>query len=135
MVRSGPSLDLLADETAPGRARRLLRAWLHVCGLGSDETWDIVQAVDEAVTNVVRHAYRGPDAPGQVMIDCWVQTDVPRDRVVVMVIDNGRWRPTATEEGHRGLRLMRACCDSVSIEPSPHGTTVTLMSRYLDATT
>lgn len=136
MVRAGLSEDLLADETAPGRVRRLLRVWLQSQGLGPDETWNVVQAVDEAVTNTVRHAYHEAETPGPVMIDCWIQADVTRDRVVVMVTDNGQWRPVSFEDGQpgRGLRLMRACCESVSVEPSPHGTAVTLVSRYVDGT-
>ena len=137
MVRAGLSEDLPADETAPGRVRRLLRVWLQSQGLGPDETWNVVQAVDEAVTNTVRHAYHGAETPGPVMIDCWIQADVTRDRVVVMVIDNGRWRPISPEDDQdgRGLRLMRACCESVSVEPSPHGTSVTLVSRYIQGAT
>jgi anti-sigma regulatory factor (Ser/Thr protein kinase) len=136
VVRSGPSEDLPADEAAPARVRRLLRIWLHVQGLGSDETWDIVQAVDEAVTNTVRHAYLESEAPGPVMIDCWIQPDVTRERVVVMVTDNGRWRASSPSAGHqgRGLRLMRNCCESVRVESSEHGTTVTLVSRYIEGT-
>jgi hypothetical protein len=56
-LRSSFRLVLIADRDAAPRVRRALRCWLCERGWPPDEGDDVVLAVDEAVTNVVAHAY------------------------------------------------------------------------------
>jgi len=46
-----------AAEAAVSAVRKLARTWADDCVLDEDVAEDVVLAVDEAVTNVVEHAY------------------------------------------------------------------------------
>jgi anti-sigma regulatory factor (Ser/Thr protein kinase) len=70
---------------------------------------DIVLAVNEAVANVIDHAYLD-DAPGTVQIRCTIEPlehadNEPSRRVQVSIIDQGAW--TGASHG-RSTRLPRA---------------------------
>jgi serine/threonine-protein kinase RsbW len=124
---------LEADLATPSLLRRALLAWLGELCWPADETEDLVLAVDEAVANVVDHAYLHADA-GQDRVVGVYAVAVPspeRRRIRVQVVDSGRWRPTRSDPGYRGrgLSMMRACCDSLHIHPTPTGTRVTITSR------
>lgn len=138
----------------------------HVLGdalsrLGVEESCvdDLLLAVTEACTNVLRHA--GPGHRYEVLVR------VGRNRVLLQVLDNGpgfgssfassrlggrrshkrrppkragsllrrRERPAATDiatlpESGRGLAIMRACVDDVSLRTGPgRGTVVSLRKR------
>jgi anti-sigma regulatory factor (Ser/Thr protein kinase) len=90
--------------------------------------------VSEAVSNAVEHAYL--DQPfGVVEIRGGVETTLGGQRqVTVIVRDHGRWRPTPMhdENRRRGIPIMRACMDTVTIgQPTNDqvGTWVVLRSR------
>jgi serine/threonine-protein kinase RsbW len=116
-------------------ARRMLTDWLGTLCWPDDESIDIVLAVNEALSNVVDHAYP-PATPGQAHLYAWEAIDPgQRDRrIIAVVTDSGRWKPAAaTDPGNnyrgRGLPMMAGCMDSVHIEPTPQGTTVIMTSR------
>ncbi|MDQ2707939.1 MAG: ATP-binding protein [Actinomycetota bacterium] len=112
--------------------RRTLVAWLTERGVAAEHREDLVLAVNEAVTNVIDHAYRGSDKPGFVEIDvelsdehdgeCWV---------TVVVTDYGAWRQGRAAVGFRGrgLQMIRACTDWRVIERLAVGTRVTMARR------
>lgn len=118
-----------AGRAAPALVRRVLRAWLSGLDVPVEDGEDLVLAVDEAVTNVVDHAYATFDEAGPVVLDAKVE---PRtdglECVVVTVSDSGRWRPVPKDPGYRGrgLRMMRVCADSWRLESDASGTRVTL---------
>jgi serine/threonine-protein kinase RsbW len=124
-----------AVPVAVSGARRRLRRWLDVLGWPEAEADDIVLAVNEAVANVVDHAYP-PDRPGSATMHAWLSTaaDEARRRVVVTVTDRGRWaayHPSAVPARlrGRGLAMMQACMAEMHVQPSAAGTTVILASR------
>ena len=115
--------------------RRRLRRWLDVLGWPEAEADDIVLAVNEAVANVVDHAYP-PDQPGSASMHAWLSTatSTARRRVVVTVTDRGRWaayHPSGVPARlrGRGLAMMQACMAEMHVQPSAAGTTVILASR------
>jgi anti-sigma regulatory factor (Ser/Thr protein kinase) len=134
-----PNRELLivrpAVVTSPRAVRGQLRAWLASWSWPADDQADIVAAVDEAVANVVDHAYRPQNPTGDVQVHAWVTTLAGLHRVVVSIIDRGRWRPVPAEPGHRGrgLRMMSACMPALHIEHSPGGTAVTMTSAPVPA--
>jgi serine/threonine-protein kinase RsbW len=95
-------------------------------GLSGQRLDDFVLAVNEIVTNAVRHA------GGSGLLMLWRQDGslrcevrdkgpgIPPDRV------EGRDLPSPTAISGRGLWLARRLCDGMAIETGPHGTTVRL---------
>jgi len=134
--------------------RRVLGDTLSRLGVDEDSVSDLLIAVTEACTNVLRHA--GPGRRYEVVVK------VGRNRCVLQVLDNGRGidparlrsarrrqlrRPpvgpvpllarkaratdiTALPESGRGMAIMRACVDDVSLRSGPgQGTVVQLRKR------
>jgi anti-sigma regulatory factor (Ser/Thr protein kinase) len=136
--RVAPRPDLLVILSAtPGSAslvRHRARDWLDRVGWPAEAAEDAVMAVNEAVANVIDHAYRDDVRPGDVRVYAW-PIDAPAGRrIVVTVTDTGRWRPAPTDPGHRGrgLQMMRACMDSVLIQPASAGTTIVMTATLAD---
>jgi anti-sigma regulatory factor (Ser/Thr protein kinase) len=118
-----------ADPSAPSFVRHQLNTWLRALAWPRGHTEDLLMVASEAVTNAVEHAYRAP-------IIGWVQLTAEHlidsygtRRVVMSVTDQGRWRPPAPNEhrGH-GLALIRALTDSLRIDTTSGGTSVTMTS-------
>lgn len=112
-----------ATNEAVPRLRRLLRGWLTEGGVHPDLAEDVVLAVDEAVTNVVEHAY--PRECGEVRL----RLVGPGAGVLeVTVSDDGTWRPPPTDPGFRGrgVQLIHRLADNARITHTPDGTTVSM---------
>jgi anti-sigma regulatory factor (Ser/Thr protein kinase) len=107
------SLELNADDTAPGKARR----WIRFVARHLDELrlQDVVLMVSELVSNSVIHA--GLPEDGRITVSAAVTPDGVR----VSVCDCGRGfrpptRPTRTGVGGKGLLLVRRLADDVEID-------------------
>lgn len=100
---------------------------------------DLVQAVDEAATNIVVHGY-GAD-PGAIDVEAR-QVD---DRIVIELADTARtFDPTQVPEpdlsvppmrrvpGGMGLHLIRLATDSMDHRPRPGGGNILTLTRTLD---
>jgi serine/threonine-protein kinase RsbW len=127
----GLRVTLPAVPVSASLARDRLRRWLRALRWPPGQLADIVLAVNEAVSNGVEHAYRAA-VPGLIDIEARVLGDPPDGRrVEVTVRDSGSWRPSsaAAENRGRGIPLMRACMDHVTVDGTDHGTVVTLLSR------
>jgi serine/threonine-protein kinase RsbW len=98
------------------------RAWLGALDLAAETVDDLVLAVNEAVANVIDHAY----GSGGGSVDLRFRTE---GRTVCLdITDQGVWRPPAPGSDGRGhgVRVMRGVVDSVSIEHDERGTRVRL---------
>jgi serine/threonine-protein kinase RsbW len=122
---------LAADAHAVGRVRSDFDWWLHAhFGLSAASRIDLTLAVNEAVSNAAEHAYFGsPCGAGSFDVDA--HYDAARDILTVVVEDRGRWRfpdpPTGPLSARgRGIELMRALADDVSIDTTSAGTCVRL---------
>ncbi len=71
-------------ESVP-RVRRAIRELCLVLGVGSAVSADVELAVTEACSNVVTHAYRELDRPGDVEVDA----ELLADELHVVVRDHG----------------------------------------------
>ncbi|TDL10578.1 response regulator [Mycolicibacterium obuense] len=124
----GPlELDITADvgELAPSRAA--LRTWLGSAGVSKEQTLDVLIAVGEAMANAVEHGHRD-DPGGTVSLHASWFADLLR----VTIRDTGRWKPqSATPDvtRGRGLPLMHALMQDVSIDSQTTGTTVHMQTR------
>lgn len=117
------SVTSAADAANAARIRHRLRDWLTDQRLPRELIADILLAVNEAVSNVVDHAYRDHPQPGPV--------DLSMRRagahLVATVADRGTWRPPPVDPGFRGrgLQLLRALAQQVCIDTHSGGTEVT----------
>jgi PAS domain S-box-containing protein len=120
------------DPSSLALFRARLRQWLSAAGIRRAEATDILIAAGEAAANAVEHATAGRPAdaaPVQITLDARASHTV----IHLTVADTGNWRsPPADREqpapgtrGH-GVIFMHALMDDVTIDPSEHGTTVTL---------
>jgi anti-sigma regulatory factor (Ser/Thr protein kinase) len=131
---SADTVPLPADPVAIPVARHQVRRWLAALSWPAAELDDVVLAVSEAVTNAVEHAYVN-QLPGVIEVRGVVEALVTGlHRVTVIVRDYGRWRLALTddEQDHRGISIMRACMDTVTIGRSDDGrpgTQVVLRSK------
>ncbi|MDX6680178.1 MAG: hypothetical protein QOG94_217 [Solirubrobacteraceae bacterium] len=117
-------LDLPSDPSALGSLRGLLRRWLEQTHASQSDVYAIVMACSEACTNAIEHAGAPADetiAFAAVLLD---------GAVDVTVRDRGRWRDhrPPSDQG-RGLELIEALMDDVSVQTGGDGTTVRLRRR------
>ncbi|WP_309115317.1 ATP-binding protein [Saccharothrix sp.] len=118
-------VEIPADAGLLSAVRMRLDEWLLGVGLPDDDRYDLLVAVNEAVSNAVEHAY-DPGARGSVRVAGEVRPD---GSVHVVVADDGTWRvpPVELSDRGRGLLLMRENVDEVQVDRSASGTRVTLV--------
>ncbi len=127
----GESLRLLlrAEPCAAAAARNALTTWLATLPWLDETAQDLVFAASEAVTNCVDHAYPATGAaPDAIVVEAHEHPDDDRIRVEVTVADRGRWVDPPLDQGFRGrgITMMRALTESVTLDGSDAGTTVVL---------
>lgn len=122
-VENGIDVAFPARPESSPQLRRALRAFLEGLRLDYGRLDDILLAAGEAAGNAIEHAYR--DQSGKVRLVAYVA----EQRLVVEVRDSGRWRLDGDPERGRGLGIMRALVDRVSIESTRSGTSVRLELR------
>jgi serine/threonine-protein kinase RsbW len=141
--------DGVGEPGAPGRSLRLdvdlarladVRAFVRatVIRMGADEraVGDIVLSVDEWVTNVVRHGYRGGHGPLEVDVDEEGSDIVVHVRDGAPVFDPATAPPFDPETplhlrrpGGMGIHLMYDLMRSVEHRPLPGGGNEVTMRR------
>jgi PAS domain S-box-containing protein len=128
--RLGPvvSLKLSPDSDALGSLRRVLARWLDEAGAERDEAHDIVMAANEAWQNALEHG------TGFARTTVDVDLELVDQEVRITVRDAGRReRSAADPDRGRGIELMRALADEVTLELAPQGSVVRLRRRLRDA--
>lgn len=124
-----------ADARSAARTRAEFGIWLdRHFRLGADRSNDVLLAVNEALANAAEFAYVGAARRGTV--DLSATYDDAADTLAVTVNDRGRWRqkraepavvPPQPQVRGRGIPLMRALADRLTIDRTPAGTHVTLV--------
>jgi PAS domain S-box-containing protein len=117
-------LTMPAEPVALAALRRSLRRWLAACEATDDESNDIVLACSEALANAIEHAY----GPGDAEVE--MDAAFSGDQISIVVRDFGRWREPRGEHRGRGLTLIQAVMDSVSVAGGDEeGTEVRMVRR------
>ncbi|MFD8491806.1 ATP-binding protein [Amycolatopsis sp. NPDC059657] len=105
------------------RIRHALSAWAAQIGMSGEQILDVALGTDEAMSNVVLHAY--PVMPG--IFDVHARYQPEDHHVTITVTDYGRWRPPAkamnSDKLHmRGITLLNAVTTQTVITPTSRGT-------------
>jgi serine/threonine-protein kinase RsbW len=125
VVASTSELHVLARRSELGVARKYAEDVAAAFGLDADSRYEFVYAVNEAVTNAIRHGA----ADDEDMIHMSIVVD--EDRLTFAVHDQGTFVMPEVDgiessEGGRGLALMASLVDEVDVHIDPGGTTVRL---------
>ena len=121
--------EFTADPYAAGHVRNEFAAWLgERVELNAVRFSDVVLAVNEALANAAEFAYLKNNGVGTVDVEAVQNSDAAT--LTVTITDQGCWRePDPTTRGRtrgRGIPLMRALADDLTIDTSRLGTTVCL---------
>ena len=117
------SLTMRAEPQVLSSFRRALRRWLGQWDLSEDETREVILACNEAIANVIEHAY-GP-ADGTLDFDAGLSDG----EISITVRDHGRWREPRGINRGRGLTLIETLMDTVNVVRRPEGGTDVHMVR------
>jgi PAS domain S-box-containing protein len=117
------SAEFPAEPESLAPMRSMLRRWLSHAGAGELEIAEITTACGEAATNAIEHAGMSGGTHFEV------SGSRNGGEVEIAVRDRGSWREERPGDHGRGLDLMRTLMDTVVVEPSPGGTTVSLRRR------
>lgn len=122
-----PVWELAFDSSGHGELRRFVERRARSAGLEGERVDDTVLAVNELVTNSIRHA------GGDGVLRVWQEPG----NLLCEVSDGGhvedplagRRRPEDAQVGGYGLWLVNQVCDLVQLRSSANGTTVRLHMR------
>ncbi|WP_329791501.1 SpoIIE family protein phosphatase [Lentzea sp. DG1S-22] len=124
----GPlELSFPAESAQLAPVRKTLRTWLGKCGLPPHAVQNVLVAAGEACANAVEHGKRGNGSHA-----VWLRVEAFADDLYLTVKDSGRWktpRQDVNSNRGRGIALMRATMQHVTITPGPVGTTVDMHLR------
>jgi anti-sigma regulatory factor (Ser/Thr protein kinase) len=128
-------LTILSDPSQLGEVRSRIEDFAVASGFAEECAGKIVLAVDEALTNIIRHAYKGRN-DGKIEMDMSVDTkDLHislRDYGSEVAVEQIRGRDLDdVRPGGLGVHIMRTCMDSVEFERAEGGGTRLLMKKAL----
>ncbi|MDI5964976.1 SpoIIE family protein phosphatase [Streptantibioticus silvisoli] len=116
-----------AESSQLAPVRKTLRGWLDQCDLPPNTVQNVLVAAGEACANAIEHGHR--DAPGDTI---YFRAEAYVDNLRLTIADTGRWKPPQPElntHRGRGMGLMRALMQQVTVTPGPSGTTVDMHTR------
>ncbi|OBK71214.1 SpoIIE family protein phosphatase [Mycobacterium sp. 1274761.0] len=121
----GPlELELPADPSHLASTRAALKGWLTLAGVDADQSLKVLIATGEALSNAIEHGHRLVEGTIRLRARAYA------DRLHVTVSDGGSWKtPVAATHRGRGIALMRALMQDVTILPRDSGTTVHMHAR------
>ncbi|MER5873207.1 SpoIIE family protein phosphatase [Streptomyces sp. NPDC002044] len=120
-------LSFPAESSQLAPVRKTLRGWLDQCDLPPTTVQSVLVAAGEACANAVEHGHR--DAPGGTIL---FRAEACVDNLHLTIVDSGCWKapqPELNTHRGRGMGLMRALMQQVTVTPGPSGTTVDMHTR------
>ncbi|WP_328470824.1 SpoIIE family protein phosphatase [Actinoplanes sp. NBC_00393] len=124
----GPlELEFPAEATRLAQVRTALRGWLDRAGIDPATAQNVLVAVGEACANAVEHGHRASPG-GRIRLRAAATASDLR----LIIADSGEWRapdPAANPYRGRGLKLMHAFMQAVTVIPGKTGTIVDMHTR------
>ena len=124
----GPlEIDFPAESERLAPVRSALRGWLARAGVDTTTAQNVLVAAGEACANAIEHGHRFA-ATGRIRLRAAATADDLR----LTITDSGLWKtPQPAENPHRGrgLNLMRALMNEVTVTTGSTGTVVGLQAR------
>jgi anti-sigma regulatory factor (Ser/Thr protein kinase) len=132
-------LELTSDAEKLRDVRDAIRAWADEDGWEEHDIADIVLAVDEALTNVIRHSYGGE--PGQRILVDVKAIDEPRRSaaIEIRIRDFGKQVPLDSiagrdladlRPGGLGVHIIHCVMEGARYRHMPDGGTELYMKKY-----
>ncbi len=134
---SASRLQITVTYGALPTIRTFTERCCHECGLDDEQTFWVLLAVEEAITNIIEHAYAGKG--GELDMRCW-RAD---GDFYVLLHDRGRpFRPEAIQTpdlsmgledrhvGGLGLYFMRRLMDEVQFTFDDEGNHLLMVKRH-----
>lgn len=121
-------VEVPAEPARLARIRTTLGGWLRGMEVDPDDQFGVELAVTEAASNAVEHAYQGR-RPGPVRVTGLLGAD---GRLEVCIADEGCWpdaAPAGAGDRGRGLAMIEHVSESMVLDRSAAGTTLTLRRR------
>ena len=128
-------ITILSDPANLAEVRQAVERYALAAGLCDAEAAKVVLALDEAMTNIIRHAYRNAsDRPIEVrahhddevlrivLRDYGIQA--PRETIHSRDLDDVR-------PGGLGVHIMTSCMDCIDYQPADDAGTVLTMTKRI----
>ncbi|MFJ8697010.1 SpoIIE family protein phosphatase [Streptomyces roseolilacinus] len=116
-----------AESSQLAPVRQALRTWLERCQLPPQTAQNVLVAAGEACANAIEHGHRHtPGEPVRLRAEAYV------DDLRLIITDTGQWKtpqPEANSHRGRGMTLMKAMMQHVSVTSGTSGTTVQMHTR------
>jgi anti-sigma regulatory factor (Ser/Thr protein kinase) len=137
MNENGDPIETISIRSDPAElesVRRRVERFALEAGFDAEQAGHVMLAVDESLTNIIRHAYRGvTDRPIEL------EMSNRAGELQVRIRDHGRWTDPERFEGRDlddprpgglGMHIMRKCMDDVQYLPAEDGGTITIMRKH-----
>lgn len=132
-------LNIRSDPKLLCACRSMVRAYFDRMGLERSRVDEIVLAVDESVTNAIRHSYEGRTDESVIVIlssdDDWLRCDIV-DQGKAAPAERITQKPPASprkddvQPGGLGMQLIYDVCDEAVFKPGePRGNCLTMRFR------
>ncbi len=132
-------LDLISDPGCLPDVRQQMRAWVLALGWSEQQAEEVALAIDEAISNVIRHGYGGP-CQERICV-CARCIDDPDEGagIEVQVRDFGRQVDPARicgrdlddiRPGGLGVHIIKAVNNSVEYRRAEGGGMLLVMRKY-----
>jgi anti-sigma regulatory factor (Ser/Thr protein kinase) len=132
-------LDVTSDVAELPGVRDAVRAWSRALGWSEGPTSDIVLAIDEALSNIIRHGYEGEPGHKIELTARAVYDPAWGEGIEVRIRDYGKQVPLETicgrdlndiRPGGLGVHIIRSVMSSVQYSHAKGGGMQLVMRKY-----